>query len=226
MRTGKGRVLELILENELRHARISCPADLVPLPGQYLLAGTTSSFDPLPVSLFSTESTPQSFTASAPIPETWTPGTEIALRGPLGRGFTLPATARKVALVPFEGSSSRLKSLISPALKLGAGVVLVSDVNEDHLPDEVEVQPFSALDEILDWADFVAFDILRENLPELRERLEKARQVLVRKEAQVLVYTSVPCGGIADCGVCAVTLKSGWKMACKDGPVFDLREIL
>jgi len=226
MHTGKGRVLELILENELRHARISCPADLIPSPGQYLLAGTASSLDPLPVSLFSTESTLQSFTACAPIPETWTPGTEITLHGPLGHRFTLPVPARKVALVPFEASSSRLKSLILPALKQGAGVVLVSESNEDHLPDEVEVQPFSALDEILAWADFIAFDILRENLSGLRERLEDTSQVLVKKEAQVLVYTPVPCGGVAECGVCAVNLKSGWKMACKDGPVFDLREIL
>jgi len=25
--------------------------------------------------------------------------------------------------------------------------------------------------------------------------------------------------------VCGVNLKSGWQLVCKDGPVFDLREI-
>jgi hypothetical protein len=36
----------------------------------------------------------------------------------------------------------------------------------------------------------------------------------------------MPCAGLADCGVCAVELRRGWKLACKDGPVFDLRDIL
>jgi len=225
MHTGKGQVLELILNDGLRHARISCSTDLIPSPGQYLLAGIASQSDPLPVSLFSTESTLQGFTACAPIPERWTPGTEITLRGPLGHGFDLPVTARKVALAPFDGSSSRLRSLIKPALRQGAAVVLVSDLDEERLPDEVEVQPFSVLDEVLAWADYIAFDVTRESLPGLRERLGVLDQLSVKKDAQVLVHTQVPCGGVAECGVCAVTLKSNWRLACKDGPVFDLREI-
>ncbi|HEY5729570.1 MAG TPA: hypothetical protein VIS72_05930, partial [Anaerolineales bacterium] len=184
MRTGKGQVVELILDSGFRHARISCAADLIPAPGQYLLAGTASSSDPLPVSLFSTESTPGSFTACAPIPEAWTPGVEINLRGPLGRGFELPVSARRVVLVAFEDSSVRLRSLIRPALKQGAGVVLVCGSDEEHLPDELEVQPLSALDEILAWADYIAFDVARENLPGLRERLGEKDQLLALKEAQ------------------------------------------
>lgn len=226
MHTGKGQVIELILENGLRHARITCPAELVPSPGQYLLAGIASSSDPLPASLFSTESAPGSFISSTPIPETWTPGTEINLRGPLGYGFNLPAYARKVALVPFDDSSSRLKGLIRPALGQSAAVVLVSELDEERLSDEVEVQPFSALDEVLEWADYIAFDVARESLPGLRERLGALNQLSVKKDAQVLIRTPVPCGGVAECGVCAVTLKSNWKLACKDGPVFELREIL
>lgn len=224
MHNGKGQVIELILENGLCQARISCPVDLVPAPGQYLLAGDGSD-SPLPVPLFSTESTPSGFIASAPIPETWTPGTEITLRGPLGHRFALPASARRVALVPFEDSPARLKILIQPALDQGAGVVLVSDSDGERLPDEVEVQPFSALDEVLDWADYIALDVLRENLTGLRERLGGRNQVLVKGEAQVFVHAPVLCGGIAECGVCAVNLKSSWRLACKDGPVFDLGEI-
>lgn len=225
MHTGKGQVVELVLDDGQRLARISCPADLLPAPGQYLLAGIASPSDPLPVPLFSTESTPQGFTASAPIPETWLPGTEIVLRGPLGRGFELPASSRKVALVPFDEGPARLKALIRPALGQGAAVVLVSDSDGEHLPDEVEIQPFSVLEEVLAWADYIAFDVSRENLPGLRERLEKVKQVPAGREAQVLVRTPVPCGGVAECGVCAVRLKSSPKLACKEGPVFDLREV-
>ena len=223
MHTGKGQVVEIRLQNGLHHARISCPANLIPSPGQYLLSGTASSSDLLPVPLFSTESTTESFTASAP--DDWHPGQEISLRGPLGRGFTLPPSARKMALIAFDDSPSRLLGLIAPALKQGAAVVLVCATDDESLPDDVEVQPLSALDEVFAWADFAAFDVLRESLPGLKERLGGSNQMSVKKDAQVLVWTPVPCGGVADCGVCAVITKSNWKLACKDGPVFDLKEL-
>jgi len=225
MRTGKGQVVELILENGYRHARISCNAQLIPSPGQYLLAGAASHPDPLPVSLFSTESTLNSFTACAPIPEAWTPGTEIYLRGPLGHGFTLPPSVRQVALFAFDDSPARMLGLLHSALKQNAAVVLVCDESELQLPDEVEVQPYSALEEILEWADYVALDVMRENLSRLKEIVGKKNQMSVKKDAQVLIRTPMPCGGVADCGVCAVTSKSGWKLSCKDGPVFDWDEI-
>jgi ferredoxin len=44
-------------------------------------------------------------------------------------------------------------------------------------------------------------------------------------EGQMLIHTPVPCGGMADCGICAVTLRSGWKLACKEGPVFDWKAL-
>ena len=87
------------------------------------------------------------------------------------------------------------------------------------------VQPLSALEEILQWADFLAVDLVRENLQQLKERLERWKQVLAVRDAQVLIRTPMPCGGIAECGVCAVPASSNWWMACKDGPVFDFLEI-
>jgi len=229
----KGKVVELILEDGLRYARISCPAKLTPSPGQYLLA-SHASHSPLPVPIFYTDSAPQGvavaprrhFIASPPIPQSWMPGMDIFLRGPLGHGFKIPASARKVGLIAFDDFPSRLRGLIRPFLSQEAAVVLVSDFASGNLPDDVEVQPLSALSEIIEWADTLAFDVARENLPGLRERLGKRNQLSSGNEAQILIRTPVPCGGIADCGVCAVTLKSSWKMACKEGPVFDLRDLM
>lgn len=225
MYTGKGQVDELVLENGFRHAQISCAVNLIPSPGQYLLAGTASQSDPLPVSLFSTESTLKGFTACAPIPENWTPGTEIILRGPLGHGFTLPLSARKVALVAFDDSPARLRELMRRALHQEVAVVLVCDTSEIQLPNEVEVQPLSTLGDVAAWADYIAIDVAREKLVGLKEMMRGQNQTSNKSETQVLIRTPLPCGGIAECGVCAVTLKSGWKMACKDGPVFDWGEI-
>jgi dihydroorotate dehydrogenase electron transfer subunit len=128
-------------------------------------------------------------------------------------------------LAALEGSSSRLYGLIQPALKQEAAVVFVSDARVDNLPDDVEIQPLSALSEIIEWANYVVFDVARDNLPGLREQLFNGQQVKVLFDAQVLVRTPVPCGGIAECGVCAVTVKTGWQMACKNGPVFDWKEL-
>lgn len=223
MHTGRGRIIELILQDGGRAARISCSADLTPAPGQYLLAGD-DSYAPLPVSLSFTDSAPGGFIVS-PVPDLWVPGTEISLRGPLGNGFKLPASARKVALIVFDDLPSRLRGLIRPALSQGAAVVFVSDSQVENLPDEVEVQPLSALGDVVAWADYAAFDVTRENLPGWMERLRKLKQASTLKEAEILIRAPVPCGGVAECGVCAVVTKSGWKMACKDGPVFALREI-
>jgi NAD(P)H-flavin reductase len=225
MHIGKGQVFELILDSGDRHARISCPPNLIPAPGQYLLASDGSD-SPLPVPLFYTDSAPQGFIAAAPVPNTWNPGTKLHLRGPFGRGFILPLSARKVAIVVFEAAASRLKGLIQQGLKQDAAVVLVCDSAADDLPADVEVQPLSALGEVVEWADYVAFDVARENLSQLGERLGKQNQLLSGMRSQVLVRTAVPCGALAECGVCSVVLKSGWKLACKDGPVFDWRELL
>jgi NAD(P)H-flavin reductase len=241
MSTGKGQVLELILEDGCRHVRLACPPGLVPAPGQYLLASDGSDA-PLPVSLFYTDSAPLGFThratsfvAAAPVIDSWTPGMELNLRGPLGRGFTLPVPARKVALIAFDDSYTRLRGLIQQALKQDASVVLICGITPENLPNEVEVLPLSALQEIVTWADYLAIDVERENLNRLKERLGKSEiprarggtnQLAAGKAAQVLIRTPVPCGGVAECGVCAVNLKSTWKLACKDGPVFDWGEVM
>ena len=225
MHNGTGQVLELILENGYRYIRVSCSTNMVPAPGQYLLASDGSD-SALPVPLFHTDFATQGFIAALPPTHSWTPGLVLHLRGPLGRGFSPPLSPRKVGLVAFDKGPARLKGLIRHAINQNSAVVLVSNSASEHLPDDVEVQPLSALEDILEWADYVALDIARENLPQLRERLGTPKRLLAGLTTQVLVRTPIPCGGIAECGVCAVTLNSEWKLGCKDGPVFDWRELV
>ena len=224
MHTANGRVIETILEEDAQLVRIACPQALLPAPGQYLLA-TDGSDSPLPVPLFYTDSGAESFLAALPDQVGWTPGQELFLRGPLGKGFDLPLSARKVALIAYDDSPTRLRGLIRPALKQGAAVVVVSDLPVGALPNDVEVQPQSALEEVLNWADYVALDVARENLPECRERLGKMKQAPAWKEAQVFIRMPVTCGGVADCGVCAVMTRSVWKLGCKEGPVLAWGEL-
>src|SRR5262249_44575614 len=163
-----------------------------PTPGQYLLGGDGSNA-PLPVPLYHTDSAPQGFIAAGDIPDSWNPGLILSLRGPLGQGFSLPLSARKVGLIAFNVSPARLRGLIQPALKQDAAIVTVCQTNPDYLPDEVEVQPLSALQEIVEWADYLAFHVAREDLHQLQERLGGLRQFaaknasvqLAGKESQI-----------------------------------------
>ncbi len=223
MRNGQGLLSEIYLDSR---AQINCPPELIPAPGQYLLAQARGSDSPLAVPVFFSDSAPNGFRSAPLIDSSWTPGTRLNLRGPLGHGFSIPAFARKVALIAFDNSPARLRGLISIALKQGAEVVLVSNTVLDDIPEAVEVQPLQAMFEIYRWADFAAFDVERENLIHLKENFGKLDQARSPREAQVLVRAPMPCGALAECGVCALTIKHEWKMICKDGPVFEMSELL
>jgi hypothetical protein len=227
MKNSEGQVAEIYLDSR---AQILCPPQLIPAPGQYLLAHACASSEPLAVPIFFSDSAPNGFRAAPYLSLAWTPGIQLNLRGPLGHGFSMPAAARKVALIAFDESPERLRGLISIAFKQGAEVVLGTDVLADDLPEAVEVQPLQALKYIYQWADYAAFDTARENLPELKKLLgvgnADLRNLKSLPETQVLVRAPMPCGALAECGVCALTIRHEWKMICKDGPVFDLASIL
>jgi len=224
MKNAKGKVEELFWDGS---ARIACPPELTPAPGQYLLAHANGSDSPLPVPLFSSLILPQSgFRSAPPMPPSWRPGDSLTLRGPIGHGFAIPPSARRITLVAFDESPARLQGLIAPALKQNAEIVLVCNSEVYDLPEVIEVQPLKALTETLQWADYAAMDVSRENLNRLREMLAGREQATAKIEAQVLIRAPMPCGALADCGVCALPLHHDWKMICKDGPVFALKELI
>jgi len=217
-----------LVERYLDHGgRLVCPSELVPAPGQYLLAHAANSESALSVPIFLSEFTPGGFRTAPALPAAWRPGTRLSLRGPLGHGFTVPATARHVALVACDADSARLHGLIPDAIRHGASVTLLSRTVPDALPEAVEAQPLSALAETLQWADYLAFDVAREVLPGLLDSLAGKNHSPLqdaagrRFDAQVLVRAPMPCGALADCGVCALAAGREWVMVCKDGPVFD-----
>ncbi len=223
MKTAKGKVEEIFLDGS---ARISCTPELIPIAGQYLHSQAAGSDSPLAVSLFPSLPSPNGFRSAPPIPSAWRPGQILHLRGPIGRGFSIPQSARRVALVAFDDSLSRLLGLVSQALTQNAEIVAACDAPIENLPEVVEIQPLKSLPEVLTWADYAAMDVDRENLNRLGEGLEGLGQVAAGIEAQVLIRSLMPCAGIADCGVCALASRHGWRMICKDGPVFDLRELI
>ena len=219
-------LLEMRLEgNGLVGGRISCPARLTLKPGQYLLAHAVNLPEVLPTVLFPSRTGSREIILAPTLPSAWLPGAALKLRGPLGKGFHLPAAARRVAIAALDSHPYRLLPLIAPALAQGFEIALFTPFIPAGLPPEVEVLPIHSLPEAPSWADYLALDLPLASLPELRMRLGlKAGQALACA-AEVLVLSIMPCGGSAQCGVCEVKTLLGWKYACKDGPVFDFNTL-
>ncbi len=227
MRTSIARVREIQSQAGGLAAWIDCPTAAIPAVGQYTLAVNPEDESALVASpVFLAERGADGFLAAPPVPAQWMPGTTLILRGPLGYGFSLPVMARRVALAAFDETADRLLPLVSLALAQGAAVALFNDAALPSLPSAVEAYPFNSLPELLAWADFLALCLPIAALPELRSRLGMGIHERLSCPAQALVLAAMPCGGLAECGVCAIPAPRGWKLACKDGPVFNLEEIL
>lgn len=226
MRTYTGKVAELQADHLGRPtAWVACPPGAIPAPGQYLKAHVPAlTGEVLPATLFASEISSQGFRALPPIPPEWLPGTELSLWGPLGNGFRMERTARHLGLVSLK-DASRLSLLIPSALEQGADITLFADLPVPPLPASVEVAPLSALPEALSWADFLALEMTLAELPGLRSLFGLKPEQHLPCPAQALIYTAMPCAGMAECGACAVPTRRGWKLACLDGPVFDLRTL-
>jgi NAD(P)H-flavin reductase len=227
MRRFEGRVIELhrLSEGEAG-AWISCPERWMPAPGQYLLAWNPRGEDePLSVPLFPAAYAAEMFLAVPQGQAALLPGDLLQLAGPLGQGFHLPPGTPRLALAAFGDSLARLLPLAEQALRYNAAVAVFADCPLPPLPLSLEAHPLSSLPEGLSWASFLACDMPVELLPGLRGRLGMSEYSSLPCPGEALVTTCLPCGGAGECGVCAVPATRGYKLACKDGPVFDLEGI-
>lgn len=76
----------------------------------------------------------------------------------------------------------------------------------------------------LRWADQCCIALPPALLPPLADAIRTARIRWERGFAQALLGDQMPCGTGA-CLACLVQTRSGMKTRCKEGPVFDLREL-
>ena len=214
-----------------RAAWIECPPGIVPAAGQYVLARASEDGSaPLARALFPSGRATNRF-QTGELPPHWVAGTTLLLRGPLGRGFELPHRLRRLALASLGDGGACLQPLMEQALAQGMEVTLFDDQRPRGLPPDVEAFPLSSLLEALPWADFLALDIPHGGLTQLNRIFGPRRSPQnPLPAAQALIRAPMPCAGSADCGVCAVQTspswkQASWKLACKDGPVFDLADL-
>ncbi len=204
---------------------LALPANLRPLPGQYLFAFALGQSEPLAVPLFPAGPAGDLLRVAPPLPASWAAGMQLQLRGPLGNGFRLPPGARRVALAPLGCGPERLLPLAYLALAQDAAVALFSASIPDGLPSAVEIIPPEQLPDALEWADYLALDLAPGWLARWQSAVGLREGQRLPFTGQALARTPVACGGLGDCGVCALRTRSGWSLACKDGPVYDLAEL-
>lgn len=222
MYQGPGRVVELRLDIDgAVQAWVDCPPAALPPAGQYLLAQAEG--DVLPTPLFLERRLERGFLAASAAPRNWSPGELLWLRGPQGRGFHPPAGCKRVGLVGMGEGLGRLISLLETCQP--GGITVYFDGSLPDLPAAVEALPLNAVEEGLAWVDYLAVDAPLERLSKLRPMLGLPPGDPLPCPAQALVWTGMPCGGVGECGACAVRGRLGWKLACSQGPVFDLDEL-
>ena len=211
-----------------RQAVISWPGGKQPRPGQYVQAFNPAEPDsPAAVSIFAggmpdLSHSEHIWTTAPPIPLSWNAADDLLLRGPLGNGFSIPDEAKRIALVAFGEVSGYLLPIASEVLATQGEVALFTDSSFPQLPSSIEVNPLSALEDGVRWADYIAGCTTFTMIPETRAILRNFRPA---PNTEILILSPMPCGAIAACGVCAFKTTAGrTRLVCEDGPVFPWRE--
>jgi len=167
-------------------------------------------------------------------------GDNVNLIGPLGQGFQVPETTRQLllvadaphlpALLPLTRWDCAISlllsapiaaalypiSLLPPALEVH---LVTADGSAGHHGSPLDLFPGLAR-----WADCICAATHPTTYPALAKIVREVRIEPGRRFAQALVAPPMVCG-VGVCQGCAVEVERGIKLACTDGPVFDLLEL-
>lgn len=193
------------------------------LPGQYYLAFAEGTSQVLPVPLFPFSEDKNGMVLCGMIQPAWQRGTPLLLQGPYGKIFTHCLKSSRLAIFAVERTlQERLYSLVIPAIEQGADVVWIADELSIDLPPQVEILKESELKVAIAWSEGCAIA-----LPQAKvSNLPGIMNISTADQSKVEVFVDAPmmCGN-AQCGVCAIETRRGWKLVCKDGPVFPYGEL-
>lgn len=168
------------------------------------------------------------------------PGDALDLLGPLGKGFSVHPRSRNLLLVAGGMGIAPLVALADKAIAEERAVTLLLGARTrervypaSRLPLEMEIDISTEngsegrrglvterVPDFLPWADQVYVCG-----PAPMYRAMKGLGQFPRRPIQVLVEMPMACG-VGGCYGCVVETKRGLKRACKEGPRFELAEIV
>ena len=173
------------------------------------------------------------------------PGDLVFCWGPLGHGYSVRRGAQHLLLVAGGIGVAPLVWLADEAAAQGKNVMLVLGGRGKGqifppalLPREAEVVittedgslgtkglATEAFVEHLDWCDQAFACGPNAMFAAMAVAMRRTTQSIARRPVQVLLEERMGCGtGI--CYGCAVKTRKGMRLVCKDGPKFELRDVL
>jgi dihydroorotate dehydrogenase electron transfer subunit len=165
-------------------------------------------------------------------------GDKLDLLGPLGNGFSLNAGTRRLLLAAGGIGVAPMHFIAEEAVKKGLSVTLLYGAPTatylyPHLPDGIDViyttedgsagKKGMVTDIIPDFIDEADQIFACGPLPMYKTMARMPE--LKNKSTQVSLEVRMGCG-VGVCYGCTVKTTQGLKQVCKDGPVFELNDIL
>ncbi|MBO37001.1 MAG: hypothetical protein CL612_04120 [Anaerolineaceae bacterium] len=225
MRFSTGRCTDLItIGNDRFQAKLH--SDHIPLPGQFMLARFWATIYPyVNTVVFPTTTESNSFTIEIKNEDQQSQnlslGSKVELIGPCGQPVSLNKTARNLLLVA-NTSPHKLLPFAQLALTCGMDVTFLISCKYplESLDPRIEVHTGELkplLENHFEWAEQTLMDFKPGTI--IHKLLDP-----ISSNIHVLCHLMMPCGAGA-CHGCTVYTKSGWKLACKQGPFFKLSEL-
>ena len=169
-------------------------------------------------------------------------GDNIDIFGPLGNGFSIQPAARNLLLLAGGMGIAPLYFLALEAVKKGCSVKLLygtpnkNRYPESLLPSQLELISVTddgsigtkgmvtdILPDFADWADQI---FTCGPLPMYLDIACRKQELKLKdKSVQVSLEMRMGCG-LGVCYSCTIKTKKGLEQVCKDGPVFNLDDIL
>ena len=204
-------------------------------PGQFALLRDPAMFDPYlrrTAWFYRSDGGRVTLTlpASDPLAARARTGNFLDVLAPQGRVMELNASARHVLLFGEAAHIAPLLAMADRAIAQRREVVFVCHAAEAFpahlLAPEIEYRtdPGTPSSELVLWADVIIASGSDELYQALAETVRGARFQLEPGRVRVLVDVPMPCG-TGECYVCAVETRHAVRLACVDGPMFDLSEL-
>ena len=168
-------------------------------------------------------------------------GERVDFFGPLGKGFEVYPSSRNLLLVAGGVGVAPLVALAEHAMGTGRAVkLLIGEKNAAKIyPERLlpsGIKPVVTTEDGSLGQKGMVTDILPQLIPAadqifvcgplpMYRAIAKMGSKLGKKPTQVLLETVLGCG-VGACLSCSIETKSGRKLVCKDGPVFEFSDIL
>jgi dihydroorotate dehydrogenase electron transfer subunit len=169
-------------------------------------------------------------------------GEKLDLLGPLGNDFSIQPASNNLLLVAGGMGIAPLVFLSQKALSSGRNVKLLLGSRSknclypvEFLPERIETfittedgsqgikgKITDILPEHVDWADQI---YACGPLAMYQAIAVQSRKWQIKKPVQISLEVRMGCG-VGACYACSIKTKNGMKQVCRDGPVFDLYDII